>query len=133
MLVAATFTNITVLKNDDSAPKVGGVGFIEDEDDDGGFNFNDSTNRQLDRGEDVRALERKKISEAGLKFKKRKLTVGFHHGRLQVVPVYWKFPNMTIKQLIDNWFIENEREKIPPFAVLKFNHVVNIKTVKSAR
>ena len=40
---------------------------------------------------------------------------------------------MTIKQLIDNWFIENERDKIPPFAVLQFNHVVNIKTVKSAR
>ena len=53
-------------------------------------------------GGGVRALEIKKISEAKLKLKKRKPTVGFHHGRLQVVPVYWKFPNMTIKQLIDN-------------------------------
>ena len=48
----------------DSAPNVGGVAFIEDEDDDGGFDFKDSTNCQLDRGEEVRALERKKISEA---------------------------------------------------------------------
>ena len=56
MLVAATFTNVTVLKNGDSAPKVGGVSFIEDEDDDGGFDFNDSTNCQLDRGEEVRSL-----------------------------------------------------------------------------
>ena len=47
----------------DSAPNVGGVDFIEDKDDNGGFDFNDSTNRQLDRGEEVRALERKKISE----------------------------------------------------------------------
>ena len=50
----------------DSARNVGGVAFIEDEDDDGGFDFNDSTNCQLDRGEEVRALERKKISEAKL-------------------------------------------------------------------
>ena len=55
----------------DSAPNVGGVAFIEDEGDNGGFDFNDSTNRQLDRGEEVRALERKKISEAKLKLKKR--------------------------------------------------------------
>ena len=102
----------------DSAPNVGGIAFIEEEDDDGGFDFNDSTNRQLDRGEEVRALEREKISEAKLKSKKRKLTVGFHHGRFQVVPVYWKFLNMNIKQLIDNWFIGNERENILPFAVL---------------
>ena len=72
----------------DSAPSVGGVAFIEDEDDDGGFDFNDSTNPQLDRGGDVRALERKKISESKLKLNKRKLAVEFHHGRLQVVPVY---------------------------------------------
>ena len=118
--------------NGDSAPNFGGVALIEDKDNTGGFDFNDSTNRQLDRGEEVRALERKKISEAKLKSKKRKLTVGFHHGRLQVVPVYWTFTNMTIKQLIDNWFIGNEREKIPPFSVLQFNHVAHIKTAKSA-
>ena len=46
----------------DSATNAGGVSSIEDEDDDGGFDFNDSTNRQLDRGEEVRALEREKIS-----------------------------------------------------------------------
>ena len=66
----------------DSAPNIGGESFIEDKDDDGGLDFNDSTNRQLDRGEEVRALEKENISEAKLKLKKRKLTVGFHHGRL---------------------------------------------------
>ena len=50
---------------------------------------------------------------------KRKLTVGFHHGRLQVVPVYWTFSNMTIKQLIENWSIGNERENILPFFEIK--------------
>ena len=88
--------------NGDSAPNVSGVAFIEDKDDDSGFDFNDSTNRQLDKGEELRALERKKIIEAKLKLKKSKLAIGFHHGRLQVVPLYCKFTNMTIKQLIDN-------------------------------
>ena len=91
----------------DSALNVGGVAFIEDKDDNCGFDFKDSMNCQLDRWEEVRDLERKKISEAKFKLKKRKLTVGFHHGCLQVVPVYWTFTNMTIKQLIDNWFIGN--------------------------
>ena len=45
--------------NGDSAHNVGGVAFIEDEDNDGEFDFNDSTNHQLDRGEEVRALEMK--------------------------------------------------------------------------
>ena len=117
----------------DSSPNVVGVDFIEDKDNDGGFDFNDSTNRQLDRGEEARVLERKKISKAKLKLNKRKLSVGFHHGRLHVVSVYWKFPNITIKQLIDNWFIVNEREKIQPFSVLQFNHVAHIKTAKSVR
>ena len=35
----------------DIAHNVGGVAFIEDEDNDGGFDFNDSMNCQLDRGE----------------------------------------------------------------------------------
>ena len=43
--------------NGDSALNVVGVAFIEDEDGDGGFDFNDITNRQLDRGEYARALE----------------------------------------------------------------------------
>ena len=34
---------------------------------------------------------------------------------------------MTIKQLIDNWFIGNKRENIPPFAVLQLNNVAHIK------
>ena len=34
----------------DSAPNVGGVAFIEDKANNGGFDFNDSKNRQLDRG-----------------------------------------------------------------------------------
>ena len=41
--------------NGDSAPNVGGVAFIGDEDNDGGIDFNDSTNHQLDRREEVRA------------------------------------------------------------------------------
>ena len=98
MVVEATFTNVTIITNGDSAPNVGGVAFIEDKDDDDcGFDFNDGTNPQLYRGEEVRVLERENISEAKLKLKKRKLTVGFHRGRLQVVTVYWTFPKHNHK------------------------------------
>ena len=32
---------------------------------------------------------------------------------------------MTGKQLIENWFTGNTEEKIPPCALLKFNHIKN--------
>ena len=37
---------------------------------------------------------------------------------------------MRIKKLIYNWFVVNEREKVPPFSLLQKNHVSHIKTVK---
>ena len=36
---------------------------------------------------------------------RRNITVGFHRGRLQVLPPTWKFPIMTCKKLIDNWYV----------------------------
>ena len=38
---------------------------------------------------------------------------------------------MTIKQLIDNWFIGSVNEKILPFALLENNHVAHIASPKS--
>ena len=34
--------------------------------------------------------------------KKRKLTMGSHHGILTPLPQYWEFPSMTWCQLIEN-------------------------------
>ena len=38
--------------------------------------------------------------------------MGFHHGCLQVLPPTSIFPRITCKQLIDNWYVGNKREKI---------------------
>ena len=71
--------------------------------------------------------DKRKQYHAKLSVKRRKLTMGFHNGRLQVLPVYWRFPRMTGKQLVENWFAGNTEEKIPLYALLKFNHAKHIK------
>ena len=52
--------------------------------------------------------------------------MGYHNGKLQVLPVYSKFPKITAKQLVENWFVGNLENKIPPFALLQNNHVRHI-------
>jgi len=99
---------------------------IEDENEDGYWSDCD-----VSCDEQHRAEKRQKVSNAKSMVKKRHLTMGYHHGKLQVLPVYFKFPNMTIKQLIDNWFIGSVNEKIPPFALLENNHVAHISSPKS--
>ena len=51
----------------------------------------------------VRQLQRKaKHQQATDLVKKRKLTMGSHHGILTPLPQYWEFPSMTWCQLIEN-------------------------------
>ena len=59
--------------------------------------------------------------------------MGYHNGKLQVLPVYWDFPNLTIRQLIENWFVGHIQEKVPPYALLENNHVAHIKTEKNKK
>ena len=54
--------------------------------------------------------------------------MGFNHGRLWVFHPTWTFPIMTYKQLIDNWYVENKREKIPLLEVLSAFHVAHLVT-----
>ena len=61
----------------------------------------------------------------------RQLTVGFHHGKLQVLPPLWKFPKMNAKQLIDNWYVGNSRDKIPPLVLLTHHDVAHLGSVKT--
>ena len=58
----------------------------------------------------------------------RRLRMGYHHGRLQVLPPKWQFPKMTIKQLVDNWYIGNKKESIPPLKLLEPLHVQHLGT-----
>ena len=71
-------------------------------------------------------VERRRRSTAKKIMSKRKLTMGYHHGKLQVLPPLWKFPKMNAKQLIANWYVGNVREKIPPYALLSHNNVAHL-------
>jgi hypothetical protein len=42
------------------------------------------------------AANRTRIAETRRQLKRRKLTVGLHHGKLNVLPANWKYPKMTM-------------------------------------
>jgi hypothetical protein len=102
---------------------------IEDELDDA--ENEDGVNGMTEEEREVVRRNRRERGEGAVK--RRRLTVGFHHGKLQILPPHWNFPNMTIRQLIENWFVGNVREKVPPYALLKGNHVAHIKTEKNKK
>ena len=63
--------------------------------------------------------------------KRRRLYVGFHNGKLQVLPPLWDFPKMTDKQLIDNWYVGDKKAGVPPFYYLTAKHVEHLGTQKN--
>ena len=58
----------------------------------------------------------------------RRLRMGYHHGRLQVLPPTWTFPKMNVQQLVSNWYVGNKKEAIPPLKLLEPLHVQHIST-----
>ena len=61
----------------------------------------------------------------------RRLRMGYHHGRLQVLPPKWTFPKMNIKQLVDNWYIGSKKDCVPPLKLLEPLHVQHLGTTKN--
>ena len=90
--------------------------------------ISDLTSDELSESEspEVRALGncqwRYKTKEAT---KRRKLTIGFHHGQLQVLPPTWAFLKMNCKKLVHNLYVCNKGEWIPPLAMLSHNDVAH--------
>ena len=70
------------------------------------------------------------MSEKGV-IKRRRLSVGFHNGKLQVLPPIWDFPKMAAKNLIDNWHVGDKKVGVPPFYYLTANHVDHLGTQKN--
>jgi hypothetical protein len=48
-----------------------------------------------------------------------------------IMAIYYKFPRMTMKQLIETWFLGNQKEKIPPFVLFDDEHVRHLGTSKT--
>ena len=62
------------------------------------------------------------------KLKKQKLTVGFHHGKLNPLPSTWEFPKgITMINMMDMWPMVNRKENIPPLHYVNKPHVEHIK------
>ena len=55
----------------------------------------------------------------------------YHHGKLQALPPWWQFPKMNAKQLMDNWYVGNTREKIPPLGMLSHQDVAHLGSAKT--
>ena len=61
---------------------------------------------------------------------KRQLAMGYHHEKIQVLPQLWQFPKMKAKQLIENWYVGNVRDKVPSFALLSHHNVAHLGITK---
>ena len=49
--------------------------------------------------------ERRIRKETQKQMKRRKLTVGYHHGKLNPLPPNWKYPKVNLVQLIHMWLL----------------------------
>ena len=64
--------------------------------------------------------------------KKRKLTVGWHHGKLNPLPSTWEFPkNTTLINMMNMWLLGNKKENVPPFKFLSSSNVKHLKASPS--
>ena len=59
---------------------------------------------------------------------RRTVTMGFHHGHLQVLPPTWAFLILTCKKLIDTWYVGNKRDKITTLELLRAMRVAHLRT-----
>ena len=74
--------------------------------------------------------QRKLRAQSKEAVQKRQLKVGLINGRLNPLPPAWKPTSMTCLQLIQNWFIANRRDNIPPLCALDSKMVMHLKLNK---
>ena len=58
--------------------------------------------------------------------KKRKFMMGYHHGKLNVLPYNHLFPPMNCYHVIVNWLLSSVSENVPHFWTLISNEVKHI-------
>lgn len=70
---------------------------------------------------------KRKHGEVMNAMKKRKFTIGFHHGKLNPLPANFQFPKMTAHQLIINWLLGDLTQNIPPYKNISTDFIKHIK------
>ena len=87
--------------------------FLLEDEDKGANNMVDNPNI-LSTGTRDRIVRQKTSKQ----MKSRKLTMGYHHGKLNPLPSTWQYPNgCTVIQLMNLWLIGNRKENVPPLAI----------------
>ena len=113
---AATASQPTLLAplDDDAAePPANEAGFVSDEEEDVVLEVDRPLTKKR-RDAIIRERTAKQI-------KRRKVTVGYHHGRFNVLPSSWRYPKGgTVIQLITLWLIGNKKEHVQ--ALRKINN-----------
>ena len=56
-----------------------------------------------------------------------KVTVGYHHGKLNVLPYNYQFPPMNFSHMIVNWLLGIVYYNVPPLWTLSYKEVNHIK------
>ena len=94
-----------------------------------GAEVGDSGTEEVHLNEELNLVmdQRQKATQRRV-MEKRNRTMVFHHGCLQVLPLTWLIQIITCKQLIDNWYDENNRENIPLLELLSALYVAHLGT-----
>ncbi len=69
------------------------------------------------------SAQKSRVAETRRQLKRRKLTVGFHHGKLNVLPASWKYPKMNLVQLIHLYQMGSPSEGITALRLCKSSDV----------
>ena len=88
-------------------------------DDDVDYGNDDDNRNGLNDSAAKRQMIREKTQKRAAKsVTRRQLKMGLHHGKLTPLPVNWMYVPMTSLQLVQNWFIGDNRTNIPPLYAL---------------
>ena len=109
-------TNITLAKNENDDGFHNGVSYVMDEEEIASLTPYKNVTNLTKTEQALKSREEHKNSIAIMK--KRKLKVGFHHGKLTILPVNFSFPRMTMNQLVLNWLVGNVEKNQPPYCAL---------------
>jgi len=116
----------------------GSSGFVLDDEDDEDAEWRSQQLLVDTEGGDETAAEmqlaRQRVQNiSATSVKKRRLKLGFHHGKLNPLPSTFEFSSMTSLQLVQNWFIGDLNRNIPPLYALDCNHVAFLKAGNRVR
>ena len=79
---------------------------------------------------DLKAREEHKNSVTCVN--RKRLKVGYHHGKLAILPLDFAFSRMTTNQLVLNWLVGNVKKNLPLYCALSPTNVAHNKKLRKA-